>query len=164
MPSSKHLVLYWAPAVAWMAAIFAVSSLQPATIENTSPLSVSSAVAHTVEYTVLSLPLSRLVLAGGRYSGISMWGIVLAATIAYGLSDELHQAFVPGRVSSWVDVLYNSVGAVVGLTVAELATRLLRTMGLNGLAAVVTGSPQPDRTTAPLRGTDLPVILSERCE
>ena len=148
MSNNKRIILYWVPAVASMTAIFVVSSLHPETIEKASPLSISSAVAHLVEYAVLSILLSRLVLAHGRYSGASMWGIVLAVTVAYGFSDELHQSFVPGRVPSWVDILYNSFGAVIGVTVIDLAQRLLRSIDRVGLAVVVTGY-QPDWTGTP---------------
>ena len=39
----------------------------------------------------------------------------LAAGIAYAISDEVHQHFVPGRVGSPVDVLIDSVGVAVGV-------------------------------------------------
>ena len=140
MPSSKQVVVYWVPAIAWMAAIFAVSSLQSSTIEGASGFTVPPSVAHAVEYAVLAFLLSRLVLAQGKYTGASMWPIVLVVAIGYGLSDEFHQSVVPGRVPSWQDIFYDSFGVVVGLMLAEAAARLLRGVGFEGLAAIVTGS------------------------
>ena len=46
-----------------------------------------------------------------------MWVMALA----YGLSDELHQAYVPGRQSSFYDVLADGAGALLG---AALRARL----------------------------------------
>ena len=45
--------------------------------------------------------------------------MVLSA--GYGVTDELHQSFVPGRVPSWLDIGYDTLGALFGLVVAELA-------------------------------------------
>jgi VanZ family protein len=38
---------------------------------------------------------------------------IVAASI-YGITDEVHQAFVPLRESSWKDWLADSTGAVMG--------------------------------------------------
>jgi VanZ family protein len=39
----------------------------------------------------------------------------LGLGIAYAVSDELHQHFVPGRVGSPIDVLIDSVGVAIGV-------------------------------------------------
>ena len=39
----------------------------------------------------------------------------LAAGIAYAISDEVHQLFVPGRVGSPLDVAIDSVGVAAGV-------------------------------------------------
>jgi VanZ family protein len=36
-------------------------------------------------------------------------------TVLFGASDELHQAFVPGRQSTLIDVGIDAVGAFLGL-------------------------------------------------
>jgi len=43
--------------------------------------------------------------------------LALILTIGYGLLDEWHQTFVPGRYGSFTDAGYNVIGAVVGLWV-----------------------------------------------
>ncbi|HKE02388.1 MAG TPA: VanZ family protein [Planctomycetota bacterium] len=47
--------------------------------------------------------------------GIAACALALVATFVAGGIDELHQAFVPGRTSSWLDVATDTVGAAVVL-------------------------------------------------
>jgi VanZ family protein len=49
--------------------------------------------------------------------------MAVALASAYGITDELHQLFVPGRVSDPVDWLVDTLGAIVGVYVA---TRIYR--------------------------------------
>ena len=39
--------------------------------------------------------------------------LVMTTCIVYGISDEIHQAFVPNRYPDWVDVLADTIGAAV---------------------------------------------------
>jgi VanZ family protein len=66
---------------------------------------------HAIEYAVfaalVALPLARL----------APRGVFLAAALtasAYGATDELHQAFVPGRVADVRDWIADSAGALLG--------------------------------------------------
>ena len=40
--------------------------------------------------------------------------------IAYGITDELHQFFVPGRTTSFLDILLNSVGIIFASVIYAL--------------------------------------------
>jgi len=54
--------------------------------------------------------------------------IVLSAlsSTAYGISDEIHQYFVPSRTFSLADMLANTVGSFIGAAVARmLPTRII---------------------------------------
>ena len=53
-------------------------------------------------------------------------GFVLAFAVIYAATDEWHQGFVSTRTGSWVDVLWDSLGALLGLLCvwAWLQTRL----------------------------------------
>jgi len=94
-----------------MAFIFAVSS-------RSMPPSVSAIpdwTTHGAGYLILSVLACRA-LAGGLGAAVSRWDSVLAVLVstAYGISDELHQRFVPGRHSEAMDVAKDLAGAVVG--------------------------------------------------
>jgi VanZ family protein len=103
--------LIWLPAILWMAAIFVVSSIPDVP---TPPGGFSDSTLHAAEYSVLSLLVLRA-LAGGRWHGVRWSTAILAVVLstAYGVSDEWHQAFVPGRTSEWRDVISDLRGAAI---------------------------------------------------
>lgn len=52
----------------------------------------------------------------------------LAASMAfiYGVSDEIHQMFVPGRTASIVDLIFDTAGAIVGAWAAMAIAKKIR--------------------------------------
>ena len=66
---------------------------------------------HIVGYGFLAAALVR----GLREDAGQAWLLAWLFAVLYGISDEVHQAFVPGRMSSWWDVGIDAVGALVGL-------------------------------------------------
>jgi VanZ family protein len=100
----------WGPVAVWMAVIFAASS---------RPLPEYVALlpdwgTHSAAFAVLSILCCRA-FAGGL-SALSRGDALLAVvfSVAYGVSDEYHQSFVPGRHATAWDVAKDAVGAVVG--------------------------------------------------
>jgi len=77
---------------------------------------VSDKVAHAVAYAVLA---GFLTLGTGRPA------LAVALSVAYGVTDEIHQAFVPGRTPDVLDLAADAVGAMVGAAVAAWGSRLL---------------------------------------
>lgn len=105
MSASRALRL-WAPVVAWAAVIFALSSVSDlGTGLGTWDL-VLRKLAHAAEFALFGALLLR---ALGR-----PW-LAFALGVAYAVSDELHQHFVPGRVGSPLDVGIDAVGVVLGI-------------------------------------------------
>jgi VanZ family protein len=102
------------PALAWMLAIFVISSQHGVP----APLGLSSeliAIAgHLVSYGLLAgLILWALPDHDGRLRRRSLLAVLLATL--YGLSDELHQAFVPGRSATLFDVAIDALGATLAV-------------------------------------------------
>lgn len=73
-------------------------------------------LGHAGAYAVLG---GLLTLATGR-----VWLAVLLATL-FGVSDEIHQYFVPGRQADVLDVVADLVGALVGALGVAFLSRLL---------------------------------------
>ena len=101
----------WGPAIAQMALIFAISSLHNAPI----PDGVSDHVGHSVGYFILAVAMFRG-FAGGAWAGVTWRSGALAVgfSVLYGMSDEVHQSFVPGRLPAWDDVRADFYGALIG--------------------------------------------------
>ena len=105
--------LRWLPAVAWMALIFALSAQPdlPHPASGWMDLLISS-TAHVLLFGVLALLLGWA-LAPCRWG--LLWALLLTAI--YALSDEFHQAFVPGRHPDPLDLAFDLLGAALGLAV-----------------------------------------------
>jgi VanZ family protein len=76
---------------------------------------------HFGEYAVLAALVRRALAAGRLLDRPQLWwrvaGISLAVCVLYAVSDEAHQAFVPSRQASALDVLVDAIGAALGLAV-----------------------------------------------
>jgi VanZ family protein len=113
----------------WMGLIFYLSSLaQTETPKIPSLGNWQSLVGHLVLYGVCAA-----LMEGSIWSWVSRFRLrwALAAAVAatvYGISDEFHQSFVPGRHATIEDVLANTIGAIVAAVGLWLiATRWKRT-------------------------------------
>lgn len=83
-------------------------------------------IAHLSEYGVLAW-LALCALAG-RVSGATRRSIVgaLMVAVVWAITDEIHQLYVPGRTGCVKDVLFDTVGAIVGLAVSLAIAKRLR--------------------------------------
>jgi VanZ family protein len=114
----------WIPALVWAATIFVLSSLPGSAYPKTDVVGADK-IVHFGLYGILSA-LSVRGLA--RATGLKTLALIAAgAALAtlYGMTDEFHQRFVPGRNSDWADVLADGIGALLGasVTVAVLRRR-----------------------------------------
>ena len=104
---------YWLPTLGYCLVMFGLSAL-PKTVSIPSPYGVDKFL-HILEYGILGFLLSRsLVMSEVRFSNRLL--IILVATLAtlYGISDEIHQAFVLGRNASVWDVVADGLGGLLG--------------------------------------------------
>lgn len=125
MSAPLRLVSLWLPPLAWMAVLFAASSQS-----DIGPAGqVPDWLTHGSAWLVLGVLLCRA-LAGGLRP-ISGAGAVLAVALAtgYGVSDEYHQSFVPGRDASTADVFKDLGGATLGALLFRRLTPLPRAEG-----------------------------------
>ncbi|MFH1859660.1 MAG: VanZ family protein [bacterium] len=102
---------WWVFSIIYMGIIFGLSSV---TSDNTpSFFPFFDKIAHLTEYTGLGWLLRN------AFNG-SFLAAVLTGSL-YGLSDELHQLFVPGRECDYKDLLCDIAGCIFGQFIGLLA-------------------------------------------
>jgi len=113
----RDLVWYWLPPLAWMGVIFYLSGQPklPAPPEPMLDLMLKKG-AHFTVYAILAFLWWR-VLSRGKMTDRAALGLAFAVAVSYGLSDEFHQSFVPGRHPGLSDVLIDALGAAVAVGV-----------------------------------------------
>lgn len=110
----------WALVLAWMSAVFAGSSISDLGRAKRVP----DWISHPIEYGAGAVLLCRA-LEGQRRRPMTSsprstplaLSTALTATLlatAYGVTDEYHQSFVPGRTADPADVVKDLVGAALG--------------------------------------------------
>jgi VanZ family protein len=104
-------VSLWLPVVAYMAMLFGFSSLS--TIPS-PPGDFSFFDVHIAAYAGLGALTARATAGGLR--NVSWRAVVVAILISslYGVTDEYHQLFTPGRSFDVIDMAADTIGSVVG--------------------------------------------------
>lgn len=132
--STRALVWYWMPVIAWMSLIF-IASTDLMSAQQTSrfigpflrwivpniSLETIQAVqflvrkgAHVTEYAILAALLLRAFSAGKRRLRAAHVIIVVGIAGSYAAIDEFHQSFVASRTGAIADVMIDISGAIVG--------------------------------------------------
>lgn len=103
----------WAPVAAYMAAIFYLSAQS----SPPTPGGLPDKLAHAIEYFALGVVVFRAVAGGfgARVTAARAMTTMIIA-VAYAVSDEVHQLFVPNRTADAGDVFADAVGASVALS------------------------------------------------
>ncbi|MDI6738335.1 MAG: VanZ family protein [Nanoarchaeota archaeon] len=104
----KPFIFYWLPVIMYAGIIFYLSSLAQPLPAGGLEFDKKDLLLHAMEYFVLSALFLRAFL----YSCVKrpyLYSVVLS--VLYGISDEVHQLFVIGRVFSGYDMLANGVGS-----------------------------------------------------
>ncbi len=114
-PSSPWLTA-GLPLLAYCGLIFYLSSQSDLAVP--AFVSRSDKIMHMLEYAGLGFLSGRFFAClWSEKPQVVLLLLAFFFTVVYGLSDEWHQAFVPGRDSSWLDLLADSVGGYVGARV-----------------------------------------------
>ena len=124
MNSIKRFLYYWLPVFAWMIVIFAFSSQPKGSLPDYGDLDFFfKKNAHVLEYALLAVLILRGVKGDAPVRFIHLL-VALALTILYAASDEVHQLFVPWREGRVLDVVFDSLGATISLSLLWLWLRL----------------------------------------
>lgn len=127
MESNKSSLKFsrWIPAIVWMGVIFYLSSRTGDELNTLLPFFQTFLPfmqdfnwGHFVSYFILAMTFD---FAFGSRS--SKWNyklyIVLLCTI-YGVTDEFHQYYVGGRMSDWLDVRNDFIGATLWVLLVKI--------------------------------------------
>ena len=102
---------YWVPTVLWMGVIFFLSTLPESATPGRGIL--SDKVCHAGEYFILAFLILFALQRTTRASFFTSFWITLVWGIVYGLSDEIHQLYVPTRQFSVGDMAADACGVMV---------------------------------------------------
>ena len=108
----------WLPPLAWMGLIFFLSSRPVPEGAEWIP----DWLTHGAAWAILAVLLARA-LEGSRVRHVAVLAFVAAT--AYGVLDEIHQSYVPGRYPDAWDVVKDAVGALAGIAAWQLRLRRL---------------------------------------
>jgi VanZ family protein len=106
---SRRLGL-WGPVAGWMGFLFFVSSLSRPPGGSLLP----DWITHPAGYAILAALVSRALAGGLRPAPARIALLAAAASALYGVTDEWHQTFTPGRDAGLADVVKNLCGSVLG--------------------------------------------------
>lgn len=110
----SRLFSLWLPVVAWAGLIFGLSSIPDLGTGLGGWDLALRKIAHAAEYAVLGFLLVR---------ALTRELPAVALGVAYAISDEIHQHFVPGRLGAAYDVAVDAAGVLVGVLVARRIVR-----------------------------------------
>ncbi len=143
MRPSHHRLSRYGPLILWAALIF-IGSSSVLSASNTSivlrpvlwlfPHASEATLAlihfivrktgHLTEYAILALLAARALRTSSRGLLRNRWfWVSLLLVVAYSLSDEFHQSFVPSRTASIYDSMIDSVGGLTALVLIALRKR-----------------------------------------
>lgn len=120
--SKVYAAFAWALAFAYMGVIYYLSSRESVPLPMWFPN--QDKVYHFVEYGLLGFLLAHA--APGLTHKRRFW-IAFVLGSLYGLSDEFHQSFVPGRDASVWDWIADSTGVWMGAYIYLRSENVLRT-------------------------------------
>jgi VanZ family protein len=102
----------WGPVGVYCALIFALSSVSNVP---SLPMHVGDKAAHALLYTGFGVLVTRA-LAGGSGRPVTARAVLAAVALSaiYGLSDEIHQLFVPRRMFDLRDLAADVAGGGLG--------------------------------------------------
>ena len=108
----QFFLRYWLPVLAYSLLIFVLSGMSRPPL----PAGVQGNILHYPEFALLAFLLARAFhgeRTGPPLPKHILWTFVLA--VAFGATDEFHQAFVPDRVPDVRDWLNDGIGSAAGL-------------------------------------------------
>jgi len=99
-------------AIAIMIAVFIFYMSSKTFGQGTSTTGVLSIFYHFLIFAALAISLFFAIAKGSPKNFQYLVVIIILISVSYGISDELHQFFVPGRTCCFEDILTDSAGTL----------------------------------------------------
>lgn len=115
-PETPSLWTYRAPAVVWALLLFALSSI-PNLPSPFHVFSFDDKIEHVGAYAILGALAVRAVAMRRHVPNWPDVGLAFIMCTMYGMLDEFHQFFVPGRSVDYLDFAADTVGSILGAVV-----------------------------------------------
>ena len=113
MSLNKRFFKFQFPAIFWAMVLFIQSSI-PTLNPPSLGISAEDKLAHTIVYMILGYLITRAFFFS-KNKQLSENAMLLSVIIGllYGISDEIHQMFVPGRYADIFDVVADFIGVLL---------------------------------------------------
>jgi VanZ family protein len=108
-------ILSLLPPLLYMALIYYLSDRPTPEILHKAPRLFGMKVVHLLEYGLLAILWFRALRHATPWSSRALCLLSVALTLAWGISDEIHQSYVPGRTARVGDAVTDLVGAVIAV-------------------------------------------------
>lgn len=125
-----RFIRYQAPALAWACVIFIASSIPSTRLPRFIHM-INDKVIHAAVFFILGLLVYRALEFRAK-PAMFVWGRALIAVLivsVYGLSDEFHQRYVPGRTVDVLDFTADTIGGVLSAAVLYAGYRIVKGKG-----------------------------------
>ena len=116
---SHRIYLIYLPLIVYWIVLFVMTSL-PSTMSIS--VGVSDKIEHFGAYGLLSAFLFLAIKFQSKYSLLSDYPATFTIIIAslYGIIDEFHQLFIPGRSAEFYDWLADFLGSIIAVIILSL--------------------------------------------
>jgi len=114
----RNILIYWLPVGLYCAAIFIQSSYPSMVRLHDVPF--GDKYLHFLGYAILGILFFRAFRSLHVGNRLLLVSLSICASTAYGISDEIHQYFVPYRTADVMDVLADMIGSCIGVMASFL--------------------------------------------
>lgn len=116
-------LLFWAPVAVLLAVELWASSRPPVLGHDEGQIPFPDKVAHLAYFGLVGFLAARAGREGEGWGAGRTLAVVAAGALLWGISDEWHQSFTPGRDTEAADVAADLLGALLGTAGREFLAR-----------------------------------------
>ncbi len=121
----------WRSVAVWAVLILIATTVPLTNLVSRTPTLWLDKLVHGALYLVLGWLVGAAVCATGRRT-VWAWTSALLALALFALVDEVHQLWLPGRVTSLGDWAADAIGATIGLTAGMILWKSPPAAGMEG--------------------------------